>query len=209
MEIGVGDFVVVETLINERKIGQPRNQLGQIHAIRDDGSKGVMLRIPGKSRTLSRGHPQKLHIEEPQGQREVTIEWDETRTEATVTTANDIDTSTPQALIQFQESEQQRKLEEEQAAVRASRDQLRKVEQGLTIKDIVKEARAQGDQSIEGEATEYVDPESMQYSPDYFAEPEQLEEDSIDEEDEKVVAFFAEHNEGPQHLQAEAFWTAW
>ena len=53
MEMGLGDFVVVQTPAKERKMGQPRNQLGQVHAIKDDGSKGVMLRIPGKKRVLS------------------------------------------------------------------------------------------------------------------------------------------------------------
>ena len=70
-KFGTGDIVVAQTAVEDRKIGQSRNQLGLVLEIKDDGSKGSELRMPGKSRVIDRGNLQKVNVPLPPTPREV------------------------------------------------------------------------------------------------------------------------------------------
>ena len=78
------------------------------------------------------------------------------------------------------------------------------MQHGLSIKDIIAEARTEGDQSEEGEATEYADPTNMQFSPDYFSDQGEKEEE-IEEDEEREVAFIEAEEATESPGQAEVF----
>lgn len=167
-EAGVGDFVVVATPAAESSIYQPRNQLGLVTAVSTDGSKGVDLRIPGKSRTLSRGHHQKINVTHPLEPRSVDVAWNEDHSEAIITASHELDLSTPSRLIQYQDEAIARKLKADEAAVANARDRLSDVENEVSIRDQIVRARRKNDKSADKEGTSYLREGDQSEEPTYF-----------------------------------------
>ena len=132
---GTGDIVVAQTAIEERKVGQPRNQMGLVLEVKDDGSKASELLMPGKSRVLDRGNLQKVHIEPPPTPRVVSVIRAAQGSLVTVSTSDDVDCSSPKSLSDYQLRLQQLKVQQEDTAIANAAPLLQRIEQQATIRD--------------------------------------------------------------------------
>ena len=166
-KFGTGDIVVAQTAAEDRKIGQPRNQLGVVLEIKDDGSKGSELRMSGKSKVLDRGNLQRVNVPPPPTPREVSVVRSEDSSSVAVTTSCDIDCSSPQAIIEYQLKLEQQKLEEEQKAVAAALPLLQRIEGEATIRDIISEEHARDPQEdTQSDARVYLPSAQWPYWPE-------------------------------------------
>ena len=163
-KFGTGDIVIAQTAVEERKIGQSRNQLGVVLEIKDDGSKGSELRMPGKSRVIDRGNLQKVNIPSPPTPRAVSVTRSEDMSSVAVTTSCDVDCSSPQSLMDYQSKLEHSRLQEEQ---RAALPLLQRIENEATIRDIVSEEHARDPQQDSStDAGVYVPSSSLPYWPE-------------------------------------------
>ena len=153
---GTGDIVVAQTATEERKIGQSRNQLGLVLEIKDDGSKASELRMPGKLRVIDRGNLQKVHLDPPPTPRLVSVLQSADKSDVVVTTTQDVDCSSSQALLEYQSRLEGLKLREEEKAVEAARPLLERVEKEATIRDIIQERSGWDSQDERNDAEIYL-----------------------------------------------------
>lgn len=194
---GTGDIVVAATPKEESKIGTPRNQLGLVLEVKDDGSRGSVLQMPGKTRALERGHLQKVHIDKTAQPRQVTVQWNADNSEATITTSDNVEVDSAQAIVKHQHAMQKMKCIREEATIK---DQI--VEAQQLNKDVDKNAHAHAQLNKEedelADAGVYLPKEQT----DYFHQ-----DDASDEAFSSNAAFIMEHSNSRNTSCNMAFWS--
>ena len=192
---GAGSIVVAETPTIERRVGQSRQQMGLVLTIRDDGSRAADLDIPGKKKVVDRGHLQKVNISLPSTPRTVSLSWNEDKSEAVLVTSDNIDTSSVQGVLEFQNKVELMKLAEEEARIKAAEPRLQLIEQEATICDLVQLAQAADPLSpeVESLADARIYLRSSDPHRGYF--------------EDEATAFLASHDPGGRKAASHSFWT--